>query len=52
MNKNISGAYCHIYTKDEAYMTIYSEVFIDSKPKKSTKMSVIYKFKVRMTKKK
>ena len=32
-------------------MTIYSELSIDSKPKKSTKMSVIYKLKVTMTKK-
>ena len=33
----------HIYTKDEVCMIIYSELSIDSKPKKSTKMSVIYK---------
>ena len=32
-------------------MTIYSELSIDSKPKKSTKMSVIYELLVRMTKK-
>ena len=32
-------------------MTIYSKLSIDSKPKKSTKMSVIYKLQVRMTKK-
>ena len=37
------GAYIHIYTKDEVCMTIYSELSIDSKPKKSTKMSVSYK---------
>ena len=32
-------------------MTIYSKLSIDSKPKKSTKMSVTYKLQVRMTKK-
>ena len=31
-------------------MIIYSELSIDSKPKKSTKMSVIHKLDVRMTK--
>ena len=40
----------HIYTKDEVCMTIYCELSIDSKPKESTKMSVIYKLEVRMTK--
>ena len=29
----------HIYTKDQVCMTIYSELSIDSKPMKSTKMS-------------
>ena len=37
------GTYMHIYAKDEVCMTMYSELYIDSKPKKSTKMSVIYK---------
>ena len=32
----------HIYTKNKVSMTIYNELSIDSKPKKSTKMSVIY----------
>ena len=41
----------HIYTKDEVCMTVCSEISIDSKPKKSTKMSVIYQLLVRMTKK-
>ena len=41
----------HIHTKDEVCMIIYSELSIDSKPKKSTKMSVIYEVSVRMTKK-
>ena len=42
-NQHILGAYMHIYTKDEVCMTIYSELSIDSKPMKSTKMSVSYK---------
>ena len=41
----------HINTKDEVCMTIYSELSIDSKPKKSTKMFVIYELPVKMTKK-
>ena len=41
----------HIYTKDYVCMTIYSELPIDSKPMKSTKMSVIYKLQVILTKK-
>ena len=40
-----------IYTTDEICMAIYSELFIDSNHKKSTKMSVIYMLEVRMTKK-
>ena len=40
----------HIYTKDEVCMTIYSELSIDSKPKKNTKMSVIHMLQARMTK--
>ena len=42
----------HINTKDEVCMTICSELSIDGKPKKSTKMSVSYKLLVKMTKKK
>ena len=49
-NQHILEAYIHIYTKDNVCMIIYSELSIDSKPKKSTKMSVIYKLYVRMTK--
>ena len=41
----------HIYTEDKVCITIYSQLSIDSKPKKSTKMSVIYKQEVKMTKK-
>ena len=41
----------HIYTKDYVCMTIYSELSIDSKLMKSTKMSVIYKLYVIQTKK-
>ena len=40
----------HIYIKDDICMIIYCELSIDSKPKKSTKMSVTYKLHVRMTK--
>ena len=39
------GPYMLIYTKDEVCMTIYSELSIHSKHKKSTKMSVINSFK-------
>ena len=42
-NQHILGAFMHIYTKDEVCMIIYSELSIDSKPKKRTKMFVIYK---------
>ena len=33
----------HIYIKEEVCMIINSELSIDNKPKKCTKMSVIYK---------
>ena len=49
-NQHTLEANMDIYTKDEVCMTVYSELSIDSKPKKSTKMSVIYKLKVRMSK--
>ena len=49
-NQHILGPSMHIYTKDEVCTTIYSELSIDNKPKKSTKMSVSYKLQVRMTK--
>ena len=42
-NQHILEAQIHIYTKDEVCMIIYSELSTDSKPEKSTKMSVIYK---------
>ena len=42
-NQHILGACMHIYAKDEVCTTTYSELSIDSKPKKSTKMPVIYK---------
>ena len=50
-NQHILEHYMHIHTKDKVCMTIYFEPSIDSKPKKSAKMSVIYELSVRMTKK-
>ena len=41
-NQHILWAHMHIYIKDEVCMTIYRELSIDKKPKKSTKMSVTY----------